>query len=113
MFATRFGFALLVLCCLPRPASGQVELKNLEFRKRHDLTWDVSWRVDVLNRGTETVRVRLRFQLIDAEGFAVADDNGQLTVPPGDSLTYREVRPFTPATYDAIKTMQVTGETVP
>ena len=100
----------LVGLIAPCAVSGQIELKNLAFRKTHDLTWDVSWKVDVVNRGSRAVRVWLDFTFIDKDGFAVATDNGQLQVGARDTVTYREVRAFTPVTYRAITTMEVEAE---
>ncbi len=104
-------FLLLILTSfLPSAARGQIELKNLSFRKTHDLTWDVSWKIDVINRGNRAVRIWLDFKFIDKDGFAVATDNGQLQVAAGDSVTYREVRAFTPAKYEAIAKMEASAE---
>ena len=110
---TRWSYMLAIVAplgVLTGETSNQVELKNLEFRKRHDITWDVSWKVDVLNRGQRTVRVWLEFTFIDADGFAVAEDNGDITVAAGDSITYRETRPFTPAKYRAIQSIEAAAE---
>ena len=107
---TRLIVLLVLTLGLPSAAQGQIELKNLSFRKTHDLTWDVSWKVDVINLGNRAVRVRLDFQFIDKDGFAVAKDNGQIRVAAGDSVTYREVRAFTPATYEKIASMEANAE---
>ncbi len=101
---------LLLTLGLPSAAQGQIELKNLSFRKTHDLTWDVSWKVDVINRGDRAVRVWLDFQFIDNDDFAVATDNGEIRIAAGDSVTYREVRAFHPATYEKIASMNASAE---
>ena len=99
-----------ILLLMPGFAVGQIELKNLSFRKTHDLTWDVSWKIDVINRGDRAVRVWLDFQFIDKEDFAVAADNGEVRVAAGDSVTYREVRAFHPSTYEKIASMNASAE---
>ena len=104
---------LLVLTSIglfPSASLGQIELKNLSFRKTHDLTWDVSWKIDVINRGDRAVRVWLDFQFIDNDDFAVATDNGEIRVAAGDSVTYRRVRAFTPAKHGKIATMTAKAE---
>ena len=107
---TLFLLLLVLTSGIPSAVRGQVELKNLSFRKTHDLTWDVSWKVDVINRGDRSVRVWLDFQFIDKDDFAVATDNGEIRVAAGDSVTYRDVRPFTPATYEKIASMNASAE---
>lgn len=101
---------LMLTWAVPSTVCAQIQLKNLSFRKTHDLTWDVSWKVDVINRGDRAVRVWLDFQFIDKNDFAVATDNGEIRVASGDSITYREVRAFTPATYEKIASMNAKAE---
>lgn len=106
----RLLLLLVLMSAIPSTICAQIELKNLSFRKTHDLTWDVSWKIDVINRGDRAARVWLDFQFIDKDDFAVATDNGEIRIAAGDSVTYREVRAFHPATYDKIASMNAKAE---